>query len=63
MSKLFKYFFLILVGFAITCVASVILGGTHIVIPLLPLVGDLVVRLGIILLSLMATTIIIESLR
>lgn len=61
--KGFKYFLLALVGFAIAYVISIILGGTQIVNPLLPLLGDWVLRLGIILLCLMVTAIIVESLR
>ncbi|NWF62565.1 MAG: hypothetical protein HXY43_25850 [Fischerella sp.] len=62
-SKSLKYFLLALVGFAIAYVVSIILGGQYIVIPLLPLVRDLILRLGIILFCLMATAIVVESLR
>ena len=61
--KGFKYFLLALVGFAIAYVISIILGGTQIVNPLLPLLGDWVLRLAIILFCLMVTAIIVESLR
>ena len=61
--KGFKYFLLALVGFAIAYVISIILGGTQIVNPLLPLLGDWVLRLGIILFCVMVTAIIVESLR
>ena len=62
-SKCLKYFLLALIGFAIACALSMMLGGSSIVITLLPLVGDWVVRLGIILLFFMGTAIVIESWR
>ncbi len=46
-----------IVGFAIAYVISIILGGTQIVNPLLPLLGDWVLRLAIILFCLMVTAI------
>ena len=61
--KFLKYFLLALVGFAIAYVISIILGGTQIVNPLLPLLGDWVLRLAIILFCFMVTAIIVESLR
>jgi len=62
-TKGLKYFLLVLVGFAIAYVISIILGGTQIVSPLLPSLGDWVVRLGTILLCLIGIAIIVESWR
>lgn len=58
-----KYFLLALVGFAIAYVISTILGGAYIVTQLLFLAGDWLLRLGILLLCLILTAIILESLR
>ncbi|NMG06140.1 hypothetical protein [Brasilonema sp. UFV-L1] len=62
-SRLLKYFLLMLFGFAVAYVMSVSFGASHIVVMLLPIVGDLYWRLGILLLCLMAIAIIFESLR
>ncbi|MBD2775983.1 hypothetical protein [Iningainema tapete] len=62
-SKGLKYFLLALVGFAITYVISTILGGSYIFTSVLFLAGDWLLRLGILLLCLILTAIILESLR
>ena len=62
-SKALKYFLLALVGFAIAYVISTSLGGSYIATSVLFLVGYWVLRLGIILFCLIATAIILESLR
>ncbi len=61
--KSLKYFLLALIGFGFVSLVSMTFGGIQIMNPLLPFVGGLVLRLGIILLCLIATAIIVESLR
>jgi len=61
--RFLKYFLLILVGFAIAYLISASFGALHIAAPLLPILGDWFLRLGILLLCLMATAIIFESIR
>lgn len=58
-----KYFFMALVGFAIAYVISTMLGGAYIATSVLFLVGNWVLRLGIILFCLSAIAIFFESLR
>ena len=63
-SKFIKYFLLGLFGLAIAYVLSPIFGGLHIAINLLPFVLYWVVlRCGLILLCLILTTVIFESVR
>lgn len=63
-SKLIKYFALALFGLAIACVLSAIFGGLHIAINLLPFVLYWVVfRCGLILVCLILTTVVFESVR
>ncbi|MBR8837879.1 MAG: hypothetical protein DSM106950_28710 [Stigonema ocellatum SAG 48.90 = DSM 106950] len=62
-SGFLKYFLLALVGLAIAWVLSMTFGGSYFVVMLLPLVEDWILRLAIILLCLMVTAIIFESLR
>ncbi len=62
-SKFLKYFLLTLVGFAIAYVMSTSIGALNIAVMLLPIVGYWVCRLAILLLCLIATAIIFESLR
>lgn len=62
--KLIKYFVLALFGLAIACVLSAIFGGLHIAINLLPFVLYWVVfRCGLLLVCLILTTVIFESVR
>jgi hypothetical protein len=63
-SKLIKYFLLALFGLAITYVLSAIFGGSDIAINLLTFVlYQVVFRCGIILVCLILTTVIFESVR
>ncbi|MDZ8053611.1 MAG: hypothetical protein RMX68_007525 [Aulosira sp. ZfuVER01] len=62
-AKFLKYFLLAIFGFAIACIISMGFGSVNIVAVLLPFAGNWFCRLGIILLCLMTTTIILESLR
>ncbi len=62
-SKSLKYFLLALAGFGIVFLVSITFGAIHLMNPLLPLLGGLIVRVGAILLSLLAITMIHESLR
>ena len=61
--KFLKYFLLGIFGFAIAYILSICFGALHLVIMLLPLIGDCFVKLGIILLCLITITMIVESLR
>ncbi|KYC39782.1 hypothetical protein WA1_29970 [Scytonema hofmannii PCC 7110] len=58
-----KYFLLALASFGIVFLVSITFGAIHLMNPLLPLLGGLIVRVGAILLSLLAITMIHESLR
>jgi Na+/H+ antiporter NhaD/arsenite permease-like protein len=58
-----KYFLLALMGLAIAYVISACFGALNIALMLLPIVIDIVGRLGIIVFCAIAITIIIESLR
>ncbi|NWF61409.1 MAG: hypothetical protein HXY43_19700 [Fischerella sp.] len=58
-----KYFLLALVGLAIAYVLSSPFGGIGIAAMLFPYVVDLVMRFGIVLFCVIATTIIFESVR
>jgi hypothetical protein len=62
-SKFMKYFLLTLIGFAIAYVMSISIGAQHLLIMILPLFTGLVWRAAIILLCLVATTVVFESLR
>jgi hypothetical protein len=62
-SKSLKYFLLVLFGIAIAYVLSSALGIFHIIPILLYLLQQFFLPLGIILLCLITTTVIIESLR
>jgi hypothetical protein len=62
-SRLLKYFLLMLFGFALAYVMSVGLGVLPIAAPVLVVVGDWLCRLGILLLCLIAIAIILESVR
>ncbi|MBN3895282.1 MAG: hypothetical protein HWQ41_08455 [Nostoc sp. NOS(2021)] len=63
-SQLIKYFALGLFGLAIAYVMSAIFGGSHIAMNLLPFVFNWVIfRCGLILLCLILTTVIFESVR
>lgn len=62
-SKLLKYFLLTMLGFALAYVISISFGALSIAATLLPIVGGWFIRLGILLLCLMASAIILESLR
>ncbi|MEM7553848.1 MAG: hypothetical protein AAF378_07070 [Cyanobacteria bacterium P01_A01_bin.84] len=58
-----KYFFLALIGFAIAFILAIGLGKAGIAISIFPLVFEIIYRMGIILLCLIAITMLIESLR
>ncbi len=60
-SKFLKYFLLAMFGFAIAYVLSMTFGAAHITAILLPLFLNWVLRLGLILLCLIAVTVILES--
>ncbi|WP_017747251.1 hypothetical protein [Scytonema hofmannii] len=62
-SRFLKYFFLFLFGFAIAYVLSLTFGAASFAIFLLRFVIASVWRLGLLLLCLIATTVIIESIR
>jgi hypothetical protein len=63
-SKFIKYFLLALFGLAIAYVLSAIFGSSHIAMSLLPFVLYWVIfRCGLILLCLILTTVIFESVR
>ncbi|NEU73955.1 hypothetical protein PI95_015665 [Hassallia byssoidea VB512170] len=62
-AKFLKYFLLAIFGFAIAYILSMSFGALNIVAVLLPFAGNWFSKLGILLLCLMTTTIIIESLR
>lgn len=62
-SRFLKYFFLFLFGFAIAYVLSLTFGAANIAILLLRFVIASVWRLGLLLFCLIATTVILESLR
>lgn len=61
--RFLKYFLLMLFGFALTYVVSVSFGASQIAAMLLATVGDWCLRLGILVLCLMAIAIILESVR
>ncbi len=63
-SQFLKYFALFIFGLAIAYVLSAIFGGAHIAMSLLPFVFYCVIfRCGLILLCLILTTVIFESVR
>ncbi|MEC4816310.1 MAG: hypothetical protein SAK29_24040 [Scytonema sp. PMC 1069.18] len=62
-AKLFKYFLIAIFGLAIACVIAMSFGALKIVTVLLSVAGSWFLKLGIILLCLIITTIILESLR
>ncbi|MDZ7969135.1 MAG: hypothetical protein RM368_29995 [Nostoc sp. DedSLP03] len=62
-AKFLKYFLLAIFAFAIACILSMSFGAVNIVTVLLPFAGNWFYKLGIILLCLMTTTVILESLR
>ncbi|MGI2907236.1 hypothetical protein [Tolypothrix sp. VBCCA 56010] len=61
--KFLKYFLLGIFGLAIAYILSMSFGALNFVAVLLPFAGNWFSKLGILLLCLMTTTIIIESLR
>jgi len=61
--RVLKYFLLFLVGISVTYLLAAILGALHLVLPILPFVGDLILRLALFTLGLLATAVIFESLR
>lgn len=61
--KLLKYFLLVMFGFAIAYVISMIFGMLPIAAMILPIVVNGFLRVGIVLLCLIALVMIIESLR
>lgn len=61
--RFIKYFFLGLIGLCIALVLSMGIGALNMVMQLLPFVFDWIFRIGSILLCLIMTTIMIESLR
>ncbi|MBW4596255.1 MAG: hypothetical protein KME46_25955 [Brasilonema angustatum HA4187-MV1] len=62
-AKLLKYFLLAIFTFVIACILSMGFGALNIFAVLLPFAGNWFCKLGILLLCLMTTTIILESLR
>jgi hypothetical protein len=58
-----KYFLLFLVGISAAYLIAAVFGAFHLAAPMLPLVGDLVLRLTLSVLGLMAIATIFESLR
>ncbi len=62
-AKLLKSFFLAIFGFVIAYILSMSFGALDIFVMLLPFVGKWFCKLGIILLCLITTTVILESLR
>jgi|GEM_PF-704431 hypothetical protein len=62
-AKFLKYLLLALFGFALAYILSMSFGAFNIMAVLLPFAGNLFCKLVIILLCLMTTTIILESLR
>lgn len=58
-----KYFFLVLIGFSIAFVLAIGVANFNMATQLFPLVFAGIRRIGIIILCLIATTMIIESLR
>ncbi|KAB8332779.1 hypothetical protein SD80_018880 [Scytonema tolypothrichoides VB-61278] len=61
--KLLKYFLLVMFGFAIAYVMSMIFGMLPIAAMVLPIVVNWFLRVGIVLLCLIALVMVIESLR
>lgn len=61
--KLLKYFLLVMFGFAIAYVMSMIFGMLPIAAMILPIVVNGFLRVGIVLLCLIALVMVIESLR
>jgi hypothetical protein len=62
-AKSLKYFLLTIFGFVLAYILSVSFGAVNIVAILLSLASSLFLNLGIVLLCLMTTTVIVESLR
>ncbi|KAM3090282.1 hypothetical protein ACKFKG_30285 [Phormidesmis sp. 146-35] len=62
-SKVLKYFLLSLFGLGITCLLSVVLAAFPLVEVLISLFGWWLVRITIIVVCLMATAVVIESVR
>jgi purine-cytosine permease-like protein len=58
-----KYFLIVIFGFAIAYIMSMSFGILHIAAMLLPLVGSWFLRVGILLLCLLAVAVISESVR
>ncbi|NJN58462.1 MAG: hypothetical protein HC879_13660 [Leptolyngbyaceae cyanobacterium SL_5_9] len=61
--RVLKYFLLFLVGIAAAYLLAAVFGALHLALPMLPFIGDLVLRLALSILGLMATAVIFESLR
>ncbi len=62
-SKVLKYFLLGLFGLGIACLLSVVLGAFPLVEILISLLGRWLVRVTVIVVCLMATAVVIESIR
>lgn len=63
-SKIMKFFAWLLFGLLIAFVLSPIFGGLHIAVSFLPFILDLLVlRIGFILVCLVLTTVVVESVR
>ncbi|QIR38056.1 hypothetical protein HCG51_15980 [Tolypothrix sp. PCC 7910] len=60
-SRILKYLLLFTSGLAIACVMSMSLGASHITIMLLPMIGQWLGRLALLLLCLFAAAMILES--
>ena len=61
--KLLKYFLLMLFGFVTTYTLSVILGVSHVIIAIMPLLLHRFFQFGTILLCLLVIALVLESLR
>uniref|UniRef100_A0A832M4Q3 Uncharacterized protein n=1 Tax=Oscillatoriales cyanobacterium SpSt-402 TaxID=2282168 RepID=A0A832M4Q3_9CYAN len=62
-SKVLKYFLLGLFGLGITCLLSIVLGAFPLFEILISLLGWCLVRITVIVVCLMATAVVIESVR
>lgn len=62
-TQFIKFFLLAIFGFGIVCILSMSFGVLSIVAGLLPLLGDLFYKFGILLLCLIIITAVLESLR
>jgi ABC-type multidrug transport system permease subunit len=62
-SKCLKYFLLALAGFAIAYVLAISFGAVQMTLIVVPFVIPIFLRLGLILLCLIATTVVLESIQ